>query len=119
MPVETHLFVAVDAEGVPRRAYHDRTQAWDAVESTAYADADLVSIYPDVPVIEDPESPGALSVRVECEHCAEPLDVELSEGALVDRSHHGCLGEAPGVVAILDESGIKTADGYQISWGRA
>lgn len=56
MTVETHLFVAVDEDDVPRRAYHDRQQAWDAVESTSYADEDLVDVIPDVPVIQE-ESP--------------------------------------------------------------
>lgn len=52
MTVETHLFVAVDEDGVPRRAFHNREQAWDAVESDSYADEDLVDVFPDVPVIQ-------------------------------------------------------------------
>ena len=51
-PVETHLYVLLDEDGNPARAYRSREQASEAVNSESYADDHLVEIWPDVPLIE-------------------------------------------------------------------
>jgi hypothetical protein len=50
--VETHLYVCLNEDDEPVRAYHDRGAAWDAVESDNYADETIVDVWPDIPIME-------------------------------------------------------------------
>lgn len=52
MRVETHLFVVLDKDGNPARAYRSREAAQKAVESDSYATAELTDVWPDVPLME-------------------------------------------------------------------
>lgn len=52
MTVETHLYVCVHEDGRPVRAYRDRDAAYEARASDSYSVAEIVDVYPDVPLME-------------------------------------------------------------------
>jgi len=54
--VETHLWVVLDEDGLPARAYHSREAAERAVGSDAYGDHDLVDVVPDVPLLTEDDA---------------------------------------------------------------
>lgn len=56
MSVETHLWVVLDEDSLPARAYHSREAAERAVASDAYGDHDLVDVVPDVPLLAEDDA---------------------------------------------------------------
>lgn len=53
--VTTHLWVCVDDEGRPRKAFHTKDEAMDAVADDTLSNEHLVDCYPDVPLMEAEE----------------------------------------------------------------
>lgn len=53
MTVETHIYVVLNENGNPVRAYHDRDAAWEAVETDSYLTEDCVQVWPDIPLMEE------------------------------------------------------------------